>query len=130
VATLLQIARHVIAVLVGYVLFAGASVALFALSHRDPHARQDGTFVAFSIGYGLLAAVLAGYVASVIGGGRRLNHARTLAVAVAAVAIVSMLARPGQGAVWSQLLSLVVFAPAVLLGGWLRVVQRTKGGER
>lgn len=123
----LRILRHVVAVLVGYLLFAGASVALFALSHRDAHARQDWVFVAFSIVYGLIAAILAGYLASVIGGDRRLRHARTLALAIAAVAIVSMLSRPGQGALWSQLASLFLFAPSVLLGGWLRAVQSARG---
>lgn len=116
--------RHVAAVLAGYLLFAGLSAALFALSGRDPHQAADATFVAFSMAYGTIAAVLAGYLAGLIGGGNPLAHARTLALAIAAVGIVSMLSRPGAGAVWTQLAAVVIFAPSAILGGWLRRLKR------
>jgi hypothetical protein len=112
--------RHVAAVLTGYVLFAALAAALFALAHRDPHVPQDRVFVVFSIVYGVLAAGLAGYVAASIGRDRPVSHARTLSLAIAAVAIVSLLARPGGGAVWSQLAALILFAPSAVVGGWLR----------
>jgi hypothetical protein len=116
-----QVFRHVVAVIAGYLVFALLSIALFALSHRDPHVAQDWVFKAFSIVYGILAAVLAGYLAGAIGGGGRpMVHARTLALAIAAVAIVSLLGRPGGGAVWTQLAAILLFAPCALLGGWLR----------
>lgn len=118
--------RHVLAVLAGYVIFALLSVALFALSHRDPHAAQDSVFVAFSLVYGILAAALAGYVAASIGRVNPLSHARTLALAIAAVAIVSLLSRPGAGSIWTQLASLVLFAPSTLVGGWLRARSRPR----
>jgi hypothetical protein len=118
--------RHIAAVLAGYLVFAVLSVALFALSHRDPHVAQDSVFVAFSIAYGVLAAVLSGYLAALIGRHHPLSHARTLAVAIAAVAIVSLLARPGAGSTWSQLLAILIFAPSTILGGWLRALQRRR----
>lgn len=115
--------RHVVAVIVAYGLFAVLSIALFAFSGRDPHAAQDTTFMAFSIVYGVLAATLCGYLAGLIGGGNPLPHARTLGLGIAAVAVVSLLARPGSGALWTQVASLVIFAPSALLGGWLRRLQ-------
>jgi hypothetical protein len=119
-----RVLRHAAAVLAGYLVFALLAVALFALSHRDPHVAQDWAFTLFSIAYGVISAVLAGYLAAAIGGAHPVSHARTLAIAIAAVAIVSLLARPGGGAIWSQLLAIVVFAPAAILGGWLRGLKR------
>ncbi len=116
--------RHVAAVLIGYAIFAILAALLFALSHRDPHVAQDRVFVAFSLVYGVLAALLAGYATGTIGRARPLAPARTLSLAIAAVAIVSMLARPGGGAVWSQLATLFLFAPAAAIGGWLRSLKR------
>jgi peptidoglycan/LPS O-acetylase OafA/YrhL len=116
--------RHAAAVLIGYLLFALSAAALFALAHRDPHVPQDAAFVGFSLVYGVLAAMLAGYVAASIGRGRPVSHARTLSLAIAAVAIVSLLSRPGGGAIWSQLASLFLFAPSALVGGWLRSLKR------
>lgn len=123
-----HVLRHILGVLAGYAVFAILAVALFQLSHRDPHAAQDWVFVAFSIVYGLLAAILAGYLAGLIGRHDPMSHARTLALAIAAVAIVSLLARPGAGSVWSQILAIVLFAPAAILGGWLRAVQTRSRG--
>ena len=119
-----QLLRHAVAVIVGYVIFAALAAALFALSHRDPHVPQDWLFTVFSIVYGILAAALAGYVAGSVGRDRPLSHARTLAVAIATVAIVSLFARPGGGAVWTQLSAIFLFAPCALLGGWLRSLKR------
>lgn len=116
--------RHVVAVLVGYLVFAGLAAALFALSHRDPHVAQDWTFVVFSLAYGVVSAVLAGYLTASIGRVNPLSHTRTLALAIAAVAIVSMLARPAGGAVWTQLAAVFLFAPSALAGGWLRAFRR------
>ena len=116
--------RHAAAVLIGYLLFAVPTAALFAFSHRDPHVAQDAAFVVFAVVYGVLAAMLAGYVAAMIGPYRSVAPARTLSLAIAAVAIVSMLARPGGGAVWSQLAAVFVLAPSALVGGWLRSLKR------
>ena len=116
--------RHAAAVLFGYLTFAVATAALFAFSHRDPHVAQDRVFVAFSLVYGVLAATLAGFVAGSVGRWRPMAPARTPSLAIAAVAIVSMLARPGGGAVWSQLATLFLFAPCALVGGWLRSLKR------
>lgn len=116
--------RHAAAVLFGYLTFAVATAALFAFSHRDPHAAQDAVFVAFATVYGAIAATLAGYVAGSIGRFRPMAPARTLSLAIAAVAIVSLLARPGSGAIWSQLVAIVVIAPCALIGGWLRGLKR------
>ncbi len=123
-SSLSTVLRHGAAVLVGYLTFAVPTAALFAFSHRDPHAPQDWVFVVFSIVYGVISAILAGYVAGIIARSRPIAAARTLSLAIAAVAIVSMLARPGAGAVWSQLVAIFLLAPSALVGGWLRSMKR------
>lgn len=121
---LLHVARHVAAVLIGYIVFGGLSMALFALSHRDPHVAPDRIFLVFSLVFGILAGVMAGYIAALVGGRHPISHARTLALAIAAVAIVSLLARPSGGSPWTEVATLTLFAPASLVGGWLRAHQR------
>ncbi len=123
--TLKTILRHVVAVLAGYLVFALLAAALFALSHRDPHAAPDARFLVFSIAYGILSAVLAGYVAGAIGRTDPMSHARTVALAIAAVAIVSLLARPAGASIWSQAAAIFLFAPSAIAGGWLRSLKRS-----
>ena len=118
-----SVGRHIAAVVVGYVVFAAASVALFAFSGRDPHAWYGWGFFAVCAVAGCLYSMAAGWVAGLIGGGRPMTHARTVAICVAAVAIVSWLARPGAGYVWSQAVAVFLLAPAVLVGGLLRTWQ-------
>jgi hypothetical protein len=120
----LHVARHIAAVVVGYVVFAGLSAALFALTRRDPHVVPDRVFLVFSLVFGVLAGIMAGFVAAWVGGRNPLSHARTLALGIAAVAIVSLLARPAGGSPWTELATLALFAPAALVGGWLRAQQR------
>jgi hypothetical protein len=49
-----------------------------------------------------------------------------LAVIIAGGAIGSMIGRPGQGAVWSQLAALLAMSPAALAGDWLRMKRLSK----
>ena len=88
--------RSVAAVLVGHIVFAVGSFAVFRLSHHPPHAPASASFMLVA-----MAGVLA------------LGAAASLAATL------------GHGAIWSQKAVLTLMAPAAALGGWLRACGRT-----
>ncbi len=112
--------RTAIAVIIGYVIFGGSAVVLFRVAGVDPHAPPPPRFLVFSIAYGVAFALIGGYVAGWIGRRRDLLCGVIVAAFVAIGAAISMIARPGAGALWSQIAGLILFAPASLLGDWIR----------
>ncbi len=112
--------RTTLAVFIGYVIFGGSAVVLFRAAHLDPHSLLPLRFVVFSITYGGAFALLGGYVAGRIGRRRDLICGLAVAALIAIGAVISMVARPGAGALWSQTAGLVVCAPAALFGDWIR----------
>jgi hypothetical protein len=115
--------RGILAIIVGYLIFAGSAVALFALSRHDPHTSAPPKFLVLSILYGMFFALLAGYLTALIGNVNDLRYVLLLAAIIAVGALVSLLARPGAGAIWSQVSALLFMAPAALVGGHLRLQQ-------
>jgi hypothetical protein len=115
--------RGILAIIVGYLIFAGSAVALFALSRRDPHTSAPPMFLVLSILYGIFFAFLAGYLTALIANVDDLRYVLLLAAMIAAGALFSLLARPGAGAIWSQVSALLLMAPAALVGGHLRLQQ-------
>ncbi len=107
--------RVVSGVILGYLVFGLSAFALFRITHHDPHAPASIAFEICSILYGVLFAILAGYIASFIGGRRDMLAARIVAVIVAAGAIASMFAA---GINWSPVAAVLLMAPSVLIGGW------------
>jgi hypothetical protein len=122
--------RRALAVIAGYLVFAVPSGALFQVSGRNPHAPQPLSFVVLSIVYGIVAAILGGYLAAVLAGGRPGPTARAVGIVIAAVAIVSIAARPGAVPAWSQIAAIILIAPSTLLGGWLRSAQLAARASR
>ena len=85
--------------------------------------------ISFEIGsivYGILFALLAGYVASFIGGRPDALAARIVAAVMVLVAVVSMAMT---GISWSPMSAMLFMAPAAALGGWLYVL-RTRRRNR
>lgn len=117
-------ARGLLGVLAGYIIFAGSALLLFFISRHDPHAPASLPFLIFSVVYGMVFALLAGYLAAAIAGRGGMLYAMGVAIAIAAGALVSLMARPGKGAIWSQLAALLLMAPASVLGGYVRTRQR------
>ena len=107
--------RVIIGVIVGYLVFALPSYALFRVTHHDPHAPASITFEICVIVYGILFAFAAGYIASFIGGRYNLLSAAIVAGIVALVALASVVS---MGISWSPLAAVVFMTPAVLGGGW------------
>lgn len=108
--------RAVFAVIAGYLLFATASIALFAISGRDPYGVAPLWFVASATVYGMIAATAAGYMAAALAkrGDRRVPLALTLVIALGALASLSA-GTPGRH--WSQWAAIALMAPCAFLGG-------------
>ena len=113
--------RAALGILLGDLIFIGSAGLLFYLSRIDPHAPASPGFMAFSIAYGVAFAVISGFVAGLIGHRRDLIIGILLAVIIAVPALISILTRPGAGALWSQTAALVLMAPASLVGDWIRL---------
>jgi hypothetical protein len=111
--------RGALAVIAGYAIFALAAVALFQISGRDPHTAAPVGFMVFAIVYGAVFAAIGGYVATAISGRRA---AAIVAFLVLFGAVVSMLFRPGKGALWTMLSTAVISTPMVAFGSRLRRV--------
>ena len=112
-------------VVLGDVIFAGGSALLFYASRIDPHAPAEMRVMAVTSLVGIMLALAGGYLAGWIGSRADLVGGVLLAVIIAAGAGVSLISRPGQGAVWPPVAALVLMSPAAMVGDWLRL--RTRG---
>ena len=122
--------RVVSGVILGYLVFGLSAFALFRITNHDPHAPASLSFEIGSIVYGVLFALLAGWIASFIGGRPNLIAAWIVAAIVALGAAVSMIM---VGVVWSSLAGLLLMAPAAVIGGWWyrqRSLARMHEGKR
>jgi hypothetical protein len=119
--------RASLAVFTGYLIFAGSAVAFFHLLNVDPHSPAAMGFEVLTIVYGLAFALLAGFVTGKIARRMDLRCGIALALVIALGAMISMIARPGSGALWTQTAALILFAPAAFVGAWLhQTLQRPK----
>jgi hypothetical protein len=112
--------RSVIAVVAGYLVFGASAAAWFKISGRGPHAPADMIFMAGSILYGMFFAAVSGFVAAWLAKRYEFEHSLAVATLIAAAGAASLLARPGQGAMWTQLGTLLIMAPMAMVGGYLR----------
>jgi hypothetical protein len=108
--------RSLFATIAGYLLFATASIALFAFSGRDPYAAAPAWFLASSTAYGMIAATASGYMAASLArrADNRVPAALSIVIALGALASLSA---GNPGAHWSQWAAFCLMAPCALLGG-------------
>ena len=116
-------ARSVIAVIVGYLIFALSAFAFFQISGQPPHQAAPVPIMIGSIAFGMGFALLGGFVAAWLARRRPLAHGAAVAAVLALGAALSLLNTMGTGAVWSQVAALALMAPCAALGGWLRMRQ-------
>lgn len=116
--------RGVLAVVSGYMIFAGSAVLFFRLTNVDPHSSAAVGFETLTVAYGLAFALLGGFVAGNIAHRTDLMSGIVLALVIALGATVSIIARPGAGALWTQTAALLLFAPASVAGDWIRIRRR------
>ncbi len=113
-------------VILGYLLFELLWLGVFRVTNTDRHAPASISFQAGAIVFGLLFALLAGYVASFIGGRPHFTAAWTVGVLVALTAVVIMI---HDGVAWPQVAALLFMGPAIVVGGWSYVLRkRTSDG--
>jgi O-antigen/teichoic acid export membrane protein len=115
--------RSVIAVIVGYLIFALSAFAFFQISGQPPHQSAPMPFMLGSIAVGTVFALIGGYVAGWLAQRRPLAQGVAVATVLALGATISLLGVLGKGAVWSQVAALVLIAPSAVFGGWLRLRQ-------
>ncbi len=112
--------RSILAVIVGYAVFAVSAGALFHLTGQNPHGEASVPFMIGATLYGFAFALLGGYVSGWIAKRRPLAHGVAVAVVLALGAAVSLFFTLGRGHIWSQVAALAAMAPAAAIGGWLR----------
>ena len=91
-----------LAVVAGYLIFAGSAVLLFQLTKVEPHSPAALGFEVLTIVYGLGFASLGGFLAGKIARRMDLGCGIALALVIALGVTVSMIARPGAGALWTH----------------------------
>ena len=104
----------------GYLLFEFLWFGLFRVTNTDPHAPAGNWFQLGAIAFGLLFGLMAGYVASFIGGRPHFAAAWIVGALVAVTAVVVMVR---MGVAWPQMAALLFMAPAVVVGGWSYVLR-------
>jgi hypothetical protein len=109
--------RSIAAVAAGYIVFAASAALLFQLSGTDPHAPASLAFKVASIIWGIVFALIAGWLTGRIAARRQATHAAVLAALIALGALVSLILRTGHDSIWSQLAALVFLVPATWIGG-------------
>ena len=124
----MSFARSVVAVIVGYLVFAGSAFAFFKISGQPPHQAAPLPIMLGSIAVGVVFAFLGGYLAGQIAGRRPLAHGIAVAGVLALGATASLVSTLGTGAIWSQVAALVLMAPSAGLGGWARSKQSSRLG--
>jgi peptidoglycan/LPS O-acetylase OafA/YrhL len=111
--------RSVVAIIVGYLIFAVSAVMLFQLTAQRPHDEADPSFMVMSVIYGVVFAGLGGYVAGRIAPRRPGLHAAGVGLAIAAGAIASLSTSGPGSASWSQVGAVMFMAPAAVAAGGL-----------
>jgi hypothetical protein len=117
--THMALTRSIIAVFVGYIIFAGSAVLLFQVSGHRPHAAAPLSFKAGTVVYGMFFAAAGGWVTAWIAARRPIKHGVLLACVIAAGAIVSLLFS-NAAATWSQWSALLLMAPVAIGGSYWR----------
>jgi hypothetical protein len=108
--------RKIIAVTAGYLVFALSAGLWFPLMGHKPHAPAPAGFQLATLAYGLFFSLLAGLVSRLIGRSFMLNY--ILAAVMFLGAALSLLFSAGSH--WTQLFTMLFFAPCSLLGGKLK----------
>ena len=113
----MALARTIVAVTIGYAIFAGSVFALFTLTGLQPNESASTGIMVGSIGYGVAAAMLAGYVAARLAPDRPLMHAAMVGGVIAVAALLSIVTAPPTAATWSKWAAVLIMAPAAMIGG-------------
>jgi hypothetical protein len=112
--------RKVFALILGYLIFAVSAFVYFRFTGQAPEAAPTAVFAVISLLYGLVFSFLGGFVSQVIAKASNLKLNFALAACIAGFAFFSLLMTHGSH--WTQIISIVLFAPMSIAGGYLRSV--------
>ncbi|MDN3658064.1 hypothetical protein QWZ08_20600 [Ferruginibacter paludis] len=107
--------RKIVSVIAGYIIFVITALALFKFSGQKPHADPTTTFVILTAIYGAVTSFIAGLVTQMISRTKSLIINYILAFIIAGFATFSLVKSAGNH--WTQLLAIIIFAPASIVGG-------------
>jgi hypothetical protein len=111
--------RLLAGVVLGYLLFAFSAIVIFQVLGRDPHAAAPPAIIVGTIGAGLIAAFVGGYVGAMVARGRERTAGLVIGAIILIIAVAAVIAEPGSDARWSQL-SAFFMAPVAVLGSMIR----------
>ena len=112
--------RNIIAVIIGYAVFAVSSVLLFQVTGQAPHQDASLQFKIITFFYGLFFSVAAGYVVQLIATQTKLTLNYILTGLMFLLAAMSIVFSKGSSH-WTQLFAMFIFAPASMIGGQLKL---------
>ena len=110
--------RSIGAVVAGYFVFGASAALLFQLSGQAPHQAAPVSFMAASVIWGAVFALVGGWLTARVAGRHPGAHAAALAGVIALGATVSLVAR-WNDARWSQIAAIAIMAPCAWFGGLL-----------
>ena len=95
------------------------ALAFFQFTGQDPGAGATPTFMMGAFAWGIVCSVAGGWTAARIARRHETLHGALVAGLIAILALISMYAGRN-GAWWTQIAAIVVFAPFAILGGFVR----------
>ncbi|ADV84132.1 hypothetical protein AciPR4_3378 [Terriglobus saanensis SP1PR4] len=118
----MRIFRIVVGALLGYILSAATSIAWFLFTHHAPTAPATVLYMALTAIYGIACSIVVGYLAARIGG--NIASAYGVAFLLVFLSLWSIFeSHPTHAApaeyLWSILISMLLMAPATVVGGHL-----------
>jgi hypothetical protein len=115
--------KNVLAVLVGYLIYAVPTVMLYSIADQTPPLRPSDSFLLGSTVQGIVFSFLGGYVAAWLAPQRDRFHAGLVALIIAVTALLQAWGQPTLTASGATLTLLFFIAPSAWLGGVLRSFQ-------
>ena len=115
--------KNVLAVLVGYLIYAIPTVMLYSITGQSYSLQPSDRFLLGNTLQGIVFAFLGGYVAAWIAPQRDRLHAGVVGLIIATAALLQAYGRPAPGASGGPLALLFFIAPSAWLGGVLRSFQ-------
>lgn len=128
--------RSILAVIVGSITWMVTALGTDKLINTFlPHWYNDGGMIEsipillFAMSYSLLFSVLGGYVTALIAQRSEIKHAFILGILQFVMAIMATIQFWNTVRPWYHITFLVLLIPANLLGGYLRLIQKSNAGH-
>jgi len=115
--------RSILAVILGYLVVAIATMVTFAIAFPNPDSAQlpSISLMLFLLGAGVLYTIIGGYVTAFIARKAEIKHTLALGSLMVILGIISMIATFGKEPLWFQLVLIITPIPSALAGGYLRI---------